>query len=517
MATSYDGSIKIDTQIDSGNMAAGMNRVNTAIQKIMKNIIGGLTAAASVALSVVAVITTIAAALLGAGIAAYKFFENMTYSMAKTLSHTSAYYSEVLNLKGAFDNVKGSLQAAFSTLLTAATPALMAVTGFLVKILNTISMIVAALTGQKTVMQYVSGSAEGVAKSTGNAAKNTRKMGEAAKGALAAFDQLNVLQMADDNQGGGAGNGGNIMMKEVVVAQGIAATIDSIKKWMAQAWTDIINFLSPVLEWINVNVIQPIATSFAWLWDIIKNSALAFWNGGLKKMLEDILNFLGGLFSGQLKAFGDMIGNIFKTLLTTLTGIINGVIQILGGLIMFITGVFTGNWKKAWEGIKTIFTGVFNTIVTFIGGSINIMIDLINGMIAGILSGLNAVIEAMNKIKVNIPTWVPGLGGKSFGVNLGTISPVRIPYIPIPKLATGAVIPPNAEFAAILGDQKHGTNIEAPLETITQAVMNALAASGQNEPMVLKNEMYLDGQIVYENQRKIERRMGMSLITHNAV
>lgn len=40
----------------------------------------------------------------------------------------------------------------------------------------------------------------------------------------------------------------------------------------------------------------------------------------------------------------------------------------------------------------------------------------------------------------------------------------------LPMLAEGAVIPPNAPFAAILGDQRHGTNIEAPLSTIQEAV-----------------------------------------------
>lgn len=40
----------------------------------------------------------------------------------------------------------------------------------------------------------------------------------------------------------------------------------------------------------------------------------------------------------------------------------------------------------------------------------------------------------------------------------------------VPMLATGAVIPPNAPFMAVLGDQRRGTNIEAPLATIQEAV-----------------------------------------------
>lgn len=55
-------------------------------------------------------------------------------------------------------------------------------------------------------------------------------------------------------------------------------------------------------------------------------------------------------------------------------------------------------------------------------------------------------------------------------------------YNEIPALASGAVIPPNRKFLAVLGDQKSGTNVEAPLSTIKQAVMEALA-QGSREPI----------------------------------
>jgi MFS family permease len=55
-------------------------------------------------------------------------------------------------------------------------------------------------------------------------------------------------------------------------------------------------------------------------------------------------------------------------------------------------------------------------------------------------------------------------------------------YNEIPALASGAVIPPNRKFLAVLGDQKSGTNVEAPLSTIKQAVMEAMA-QGSREPI----------------------------------
>ena len=82
----------------------------------------------------------------------------------------------------------------------------------------------------------------------------------------------------------------------------------------------------------------------------------------------------------------------------------------------------------------------------------------------------------------------------------------------IPALARGAVIPPNREFLAVLGDQKSGTNVEAPLDTIVQAVMMALARSGMNaDGQLIENVINLDGEVIYRNQKKVARRHGMSL------
>ena len=92
-------------------------------------------------------------------------------------------------------------------------------------------------------------------------------------------------------------------------------------------------------------------------------------------------------------------------------------------------------------------------------GFVNIGVSIINSFIDLIVMGLNA-------IQIDIPEWVPLIGGRHFGFNL--VAP-QIPY-----LAQGAVIPPNREFMAVLGDQKHGTNVEAPLTTIQEALSLAL-------------------------------------------
>ena len=110
-------------------------------------------------------------------------------------------------------------------------------------------------------------------------------------------------------------------------------------------------------------------------------------------------------------------------------------------------------------------------------GMINSVIGFLNKLISGVVSGINYVVDAINKLSFDVPDWVPGIGGKTFGFNLSNVTAPQIPY-----LAQGAVIPPRAPFLAMLGDQRNGENIEAPLATIEEAV--ARVTGEQSERMV---------------------------------
>ena len=121
--------------------------------------------------------------------------------------------------------------------------------------------------------------------------------------------------------------------------------------------------------------------------------------------------------------------------------------------------------KATANKIKTGLTGILNDVklgtpavtnVSSIGATIQ-------NAVRGCLNGVNA-----GRISVEVPT----IGYKGIG---STLSGVREGYT---KLATGAVIPPNREFLAMLGDQRHGVNVEAPLDTIKGAVREVLNENG---------------------------------------
>lgn len=149
--------------------------------------------------------------------------------------------------------------------------------------------------------------------------------------------------------------------------------------------------------------------------------------------------------------------------------------NILGGIIQFIKGVFTGDLKMAFDGVKKVAKGIVNGILIIVESFIN-----------NIIRGLNWLITKINSISLKVPDWVPVVGGKGWSPHIGQMSSITLP-----RLATGAVIPPNKEFLAVLGDQKSGTNIETPLATMVEAFKQAMAESGGGATTVV---IQLDGK-----------------------
>ena len=156
--------------------------------------------------------------------------------------------------------------------------------------------------------------------------------------------------------------------------------------------------------------------------------------------------------------------------------IFDGIQRIFNGLIDFINGVFSGDWSRAWEGIVEIFGGIWDTIGGFLSGPINTVISFLNALIDGVESAQNWIAEALS-FNIDLPGPIQEITGwSSFSSSIPQWSLPNIPY-----LASGAVIPPNKEFMAVLGDQNHGNNIEAPESLIRRIVREETAGHGGNK------------------------------------
>lgn len=251
------------------------------------------------------------------------------------------------------------------------------------------------------------------------------------------------------------------------IANGVSDILNTLlnayNKYILPVLNGLASRLKEIMEGPFGDMVKSVLSFIGKLIDLLKE----VWDN----ILVPLLKWIIGNLAPQIADAIDMIGNIFLTLFESISEVIDGVFDALGGLIDFIAGVFTGDWKRAWEGIKEIFKGVFDALVGIAKVPINLVIGLINGMLRGIVRGVNFAIGALNRLKIDVPKWVPGIGGNTWGFNIPTIEAPQIPY-----LAQGTVIPPRArEFAAILGDNNQETEVVSPLSTMKQALFEALS------------------------------------------
>ena len=235
---------------------------------------------------------------------------------------------------------------------------------------------------------------------------------------------------------------------------------------------------------------------------------------GLRQMAEGFKTAWGAIVQSVKDAwasfvqwFDDNTNGEFHYILdaieTFFTGTIDSIKTILSGVIDFVAGVFTGDWDRAWKGVQNVFIGIWNGIVTVLETAINFLISGVNAAQQGIVKALNSLLT--------LPDWVPEIGGKTLNLSPNIISPISLPRVP--ALARGAVIPPNREFLAVLGDQKQGTNIEAPLDTIMQAFRQVMSeqGGGRKQTIVLMLDRRELGRAVVDVYDLESQRVGVKL------
>jgi len=182
-----------------------------------------------------------------------------------------------------------------------------------------------------------------------------------------------------------------------------------------------------------------------------------------------------------------------------LTSPIGLVIAAIAALIAIVV-LLVKHWddvkeaaSKVWDNIKEVWgkaaswfsEKVLSPIKNAFKGAVNWLIGVAEKFVNGFIGGINKIIGALNKISFKLPDF---MGGKSFGINIS-----QVKEISLPKLASGAVIPPNAEFAAILGDQRNGRNLEAPEGLIRQIISEELAKHSTNGGTA-NVSLYVDGR-----------------------
>lgn len=248
----------------------------------------------------------------------------------------------------------------------------------------------------------------------------------------------------------------------------IASIVSAIGLWPALLIAALVVLAAAVIAYL-VTHWDDIKQRVSALLSSIKENVTAFGDN-----VKNILTNIGSSIKAGINAFCLIVKLVFSEFCERVSTLWSNFWKGLDLLFRMASAALHVAWDSCWSALGNTVANIWDGITSTIRGAVNRIIGIINGMISAIVGGVNGMIGVLNSISIDVPEFAQdALGTSKIGFN---INPVTAPQIPL--LAQGAVIPANHEFLAVLGDQTSGTNIEAPLATIQQALAEVLAAQG---------------------------------------
>lgn len=330
----------------------------------------------------------------------------------------------------------------------------------------------------------------------------------------------------------------------------LSAAVEYLSPLGEALWND---FLSPLADWSGdalVTLLDEAATGFTNLATAAETSSttaaetvIANWEnaarttetGFVVPTHEQMLGLYNDIESWFSSAADDIVNN-FTTAANTLdSGFVIPTredMETLGQLISEAFSNAADSLKEAWNTISQWFdSNVVQPIQTAIESFVSNALQAWDNLTTSFSEAWESIKQAAQNALNAIQGWINNLTGKSIDINVNktgsganlvsysgydgeAYSPAAYAVTPqIPYLATGAVIPPNAPFLAMLGDQRNGTNIEAPMDTIKQGVREVLEEMGFDVDVNINfvGELSQLIRILYPHIEVEKKRKGASL------
>lgn len=287
------------------------------------------------------------------------------------------------------------------------------------------------------------------------------------------------------------------------VKKDAAAKWDSIKETVSEKWNSIIDGAEKSFESVRGNVAEAwvnIKKDVPGKWEEIKGSLVQQWEkirDTAKTKFEEVRKKVSDAWA---KIKNDVPGkwNEIKSALVTAWGKIKESAtskfgEIKDSIFNKMSELKNKDWKsigtKMVDGIQGGLNGIFTKLSTWASKVKTSISNALNGAKSAVPSGGSTVTQSARASAYSMASLPSGYDSYS--------------QVELPRLANGAVIPPNQQFLAILGDQRSGMNVEAPLSTIEKAVQNVMDRnSGFGGDINITVESILDGKVVARNTVK---------------
>lgn len=315
--------------------------------------------------------------------------------------------------------------------------------------------------------------------------------------------------------GAAMGNIVIVLAGAALLGFGIAAEV--IGQERLEAWWEKLK-LTSVAQWISVALLLGGIALVAFAAATANPILLAVGLGILGMGITAAIN------EGHLKSWVETLG------LNKVIGWVS-VALMLAGISLIAFGAMTTNIFMLLAGAALLVSGfaVGTTTNKFQSWVETLHLNEVSGWVSTAMLLLGIALVAIGAMTLNVPMLLAGaallgvgIASKAGGFNsaksvsggnpaarsaMPAISPASVP-----RLATGAVIPPNREFLAVLGDQKQGNNIEAPESAIEAAVARGMAQyGGGNQTAILKIGEQELGRIIFKLNKDQTQRVGIKV------
>lgn len=205
--------------------------------------------------------------------------------------------------------------------------------------------------------------------------------------------------------------------------------------------------------------------------------------GNIPEVIATVPKIIAAIVGAYADYFSDIV-NIGKNIVK---GVYQGILNM-------------ASWFKSK--VKDFFSGIVDSVKGVLGihSPSKVFAGIGKYMMQGLSDGLDS--GARLAVRSARAATLAVENAATPNVQFGTHYFPQLSSVRLPALATGAVIPPNREFMAVLGDQTSGTNVEAPLDTIKQALLEAMREAGGFGGGDINITVELDGKVVARNTVK---------------
>lgn len=300
----------------------------------------------------------------------------------------------------------------------------------------------------------------------------------------------------------------------------LSTTWDNIKSTASTTWSNMRSTISTTWKNVKSNsstIWNNIKNSLSSTWNNVKSTASTTWNN-MKTTIGTAWDNIKSGTSEKWDTIGSNLSTIWGDIKSNASTDFNSMKANIATIWNDVKSNTSTTWdtvksslSTTWNSIKSTADSVFGAMKTSVAniwdnlwrslkGTINAIISGVEKMTNGIINGINGMIRALNSINFSIPDWVPKLGGKSFKLNLSTISTISIP-----RLAKGGIT--NGPMMAVIGDNPGGREVVSPLDDLLGMIQAVVKNSNESGPINLNLTLKIGEDTITEKLvRNINRQ-----------